>query len=82
MTEEQKPDMLDQLIAKQVSRQTLTDKLLDRLMSRKLAVWLVSTYLLLQKVISVEEWQIVTIMFLGAEGATNVVDAVKKKLIK
>ena len=70
-------DMLDQLQQKEQRRIELADKIWDAIVSKKLLVWLVSTYLFVNKTIEKDEWELITTMFLGAEGLVKVASVIK-----
>lgn len=70
-------DMLDQLQQKEQRRIQLADKIWDAIVSKKLLVWLVSSYLFMNHTIDKDTWEYVTMMFLGAEGLVKAVTAFK-----
>lgn len=82
MAETNGPDMLDILQQKEQRRIQLADKIWDAIVSKKLLVWLVSSYLFMNHTIDKDTWEYVTMMFLGAEGLVKAATAFKGGVTK
>ena len=59
-----------------MSRQELTDKYLNKFISRKLIVFIVATTGLFMKVIDGEQWVIISTAYMSIEGVTNIVQGI------
>ena len=75
-------DMLDEIEQRNQRRISLAEKIWDRVISRKLLVWVFSSYAMMNRVIDVNTWLVITATFIGSEGAVNVVSAFKSKITK
>lgn len=59
-----------------MSRQELTDKYLNKFISRKLIVFIVATTGLFMKVIDGEQWVIISTAYMSIEGVTSIVQGI------
>ena len=50
----------------------VTDKLLNKLMSRKLMVWLTATGLLAYSDLTSSDWVAISLVYIGAEGLADI----------
>ena len=54
------------------------DKTLDKLISRKLLVWLTATVLMYGSKITSDDWVLICMIYLGSQGALDIVEKVLK----
>ena len=50
------------------------DKLLDKIISRKLLVWITATVLMYGSKITSDEWVLICMVYLGSQGALDIVE--------
>ena len=54
------------------------DKILERLISRKLLVWLVATVLMYTAKIESGDWILISMVYLGSQGVLDIVERIYK----
>ena len=59
-------------------KQGLLDAVLEKVASRKLIVFSISTWLLLSKALTPDHWVMLALVYLGVQGALDIVVAIKK----
>lgn len=50
------------------------DKLLDKIISRKLLVWITATVLMYGSKITSDDWVLICMIYLGSQGALDIVE--------
>lgn len=50
------------------------DKLLDKIISRKLLVWITATVLMYGSKITSDDWVLICMVYLGSQGALDIVE--------
>jgi hypothetical protein len=50
------------------------DKLLDKIVSRKLLVWITATVLMYGSKITSDDWVLICMIYLGSQGALDIVE--------
>ena len=50
------------------------DKLLDKIISRKLLVWITATVLIYGSKITSDDWVLICMVYLGSQGALDIVE--------
>lgn len=54
------------------------DKFLDKIVSRKLLVWITATVLMYGSKITSDDWVLICMIYLGSQGALDIVEKVLK----
>ena len=59
------------------SRMGIIDLLTEKIVSRKLTVWVVATVMLFMHTITPDDWQVITVAYIGMEGVTDMMTKFK-----
>jgi hypothetical protein len=54
------------------------DKFLDKIISRKLLVWIISTVFMYTAKIQPDDWIMISMVYIGSQGALDIVDRYTK----